>query len=229
MAKGRAKTEWLDLNEVKDILDFYIRREQKTVEKDNDIYYNIKAELNTGYTDRLAFQNPNQTPYYILSIYLRERGIENNISDFAEALMTQAYNSIIKHLKIERFSIFSQFFSMDMFMKLNRFIIELNWEMSGIYGGDRIEGSISRFSIWNIDNNKKISYLFYHMENKGLVVPNWQNILEKRGIAHTKRGKQLKAKDLNSALDAAKLDAKCATRDETKQKYRDIELFVENL
>ena len=236
MGKGRYSITWMAENEVRDFLSFFIyRSNDEVLIIDNKKYYHIDALLITNYTDRVATEqdvNGNMNPYFILGHYLNEINIENNILDFAEALNTHAYESLIKHLKIERYSIFTQSKNNDKFSLLVRFIhTRLQWQCNGIFGGDLEDGSICRLCISDITNNRQCAYLFHLMEQKNLVHTKWQDIIERRGIAYTKSGKQLTAKDLNSASQEVKLTHNIiyGKLNKNQQKYEEIKRFVESL
>lgn len=230
MGKGRSKKSiWMTEKEVVSFLGIFIDREIEILNVANKTFVCVKVRLKySGLLEDYDLTNP----YNAIGAFLEDEEVENNLKDFAEALTTNAYDSLLKHIKIERHGVFTDLMDNNKIGLLCKFILHsLQCEAYAECGGYML--CYNRFFINKVKNQRQLAYLFHLLEQRGFVHSKWQHVIERRGIMSTERGKFLNAKDLNSALQEAKETANSCLvygkKNRAKQEYEMIKDFVYSL
>lgn len=169
------------------------------------------------------FEDKNFVPYYYYYVagFLDKIGVENNISDYAEALATRAYDSVIPLLKIEKKSLGTNLLTKEKSLKLlEKFGYRIISKFGLCYGFT---------PLLEVKQITKFAYLMSELENKGYIYSKWQSIISSQKIAINSNGKYLTNKDLSEALRAARTTAESVKKGEVQKEYEEIKRFVESL
>lgn len=165
--------------------------------------------------------------YMILSDYLINKGIENNIGDYCLSLAGEGFYEVIKHIKIEKRPIFTPRMTEEMKRKLCKSEFGCRFDISECF--KLINDGLRPLVVVNCVSH--FVYLMQELEKRGLVYDNWKSTLGKYKLARSCNDykKYFSKQNLSPTLTQVNNEYATSVNSKVAKDYKAIRDFVGNL